>query len=78
MKNVKSMEAMFQDCSSLLDGPDIKGDWNISNVEDMSYMFAGCSKMRTFPNIQNWNTKNINTENMFLECYSLNPLPLIC
>ena len=39
-------------------------------------MFSNCSLLIDFPNISNWDIKNvINKENMFNECKSLRDIP---
>ena len=62
------MEGMFYDCKSLTSLPDIS-KWDISKVTSMKAMFYGCV-LKSFPNISNWNTSNINKDYWFYGCKS--------
>ena len=58
MKNIKYIDSIFINCSSLLVLPDIS-KWNLKNVEYIDDIFLGYSSLLSFPDISNWNFHNI-------------------
>ena len=74
-ENVSDMSYMFNNCSSLLNLPDIS-KWNTEKVKDISHMFQNCELLTSLPDISEWNTKNIEKmEETFNNCKSLSSLP---
>ena len=72
--NVRSMDAMFYNCSSLT-SLDLS-NFNTANVTDMSHMFNGCSSLTSL-NLSNFNTTNVmDMASMFANCNSLTTLNL--
>ena len=72
---ITNMYAMFADCTTLINLPDIHLV-NTNNVKDMSYMFKGCSSLSSLPDISRWNTNNVTRmDGMFKGCSSLSKLP---
>ena len=67
---VIDMSFMFSGCKSLSILPDIS-KWNISKVCYMNNMFYNCNSLTFLPDISKWNLENIQTDNIFLNCYSL-------
>ena len=47
-------------------------------MKNISEIFYKCLSLKTLPNIENWNTKNVeNIYEIFSKCYSLSSLPKI-
>ena len=47
-------------------------------MKNISGIFYKCLSLKTLPNIENWNTKNVeNIYEIFSKCYSLSSLPKI-
>ena len=67
--NVKSMQSMFSDCSSLTSVPDI----NTSQVTNMSFMFSGCASLTSVPDMNTGNVTNMSS--MLSGCASLTSVP---
>ena len=73
-QNVKVMESMFDDCSSLTSLN--LSSFNTQNVKNMYAMFYGCSSLTSL-NLSSFNTQNVtNMRLMFDGCRSLTSLNL--
>ena len=73
-QNVKVMESMFDDCSSLTSLN--LSSFNTQNVKNMYAMFYGCSSLTSL-NLSSFNTQNVtNMYGMFEGCSSLTSLNL--
>ena len=73
--NIKSMDFMFNNCSSIKELPDISS-LNTKNVTNMSYIFNNCSSIKYLPDISKWDTRNVtNMSYMFYNCSSIENLP---
>ena len=75
IRNITSMDNIFNDCSTLISVPDIS-KWNTSNIESMENIFCGCKLLKSLPDISKWDTSNVKRMNsMFKGCSSLEYLP---
>ena len=75
IRNIKDINYMFYECSSLYSISDIS-KLNTSKITDISYMFYGCSSLQALPDISKWNISNVtNISSMFKGCSSLKQLP---
>ena len=73
---IKSIECIFSNCSSLKSLPDIS-IWNINKVKSLYRMFFGCNSLISLPDLSKWNTNNVtNMRGIFEGCNSLISLPL--
>ena len=73
--NIDNMSHMFDECSTLLDLPDIC-KWDTSFVIDMSYMFFGCTSLNNISDISVWNMSKVENLNcLFCNCSSLKKIP---
>ena len=67
---IKSIECIFSNCSSLKSLPDIS-IWNINKVKSLYRMFFGCNSLISLPDLSKWNTIYVySMNNMFYECFS--------
>ena len=72
---VTDLSYMFDNCSQLIELPDIH-KLRTEKVANMSYMFNNCTSLSFCKGISNWNTSNVtNMSNMFSGCNSLPSLP---
>ena len=75
IQNIKKIEQMFKECSTLLSVPDID-KWDISCFTDLHGLFFNCSSLISLPDISIWNTENVKDfSHLFSGCSSLISLP---
>ena len=76
MKNVISIENIFNGCSSLKFSTKDILNWDTSNLKNIKGMFMYCYNLEYLPDISNLDTKNIeDMSNLFYNCSSLKSLP---
>jgi len=75
--NATTIFQLFQDCSHLLDLPDIS-NWKTGIDTNMSSMFKNCKSLTSLPDISKWKKSQLTVMNsLFDECCSLFYLPNI-
>lgn len=75
VSNVKDLNYMFYDCSSLT-SVDLSS-WDVSNVETLNNLFQGCINLQTIVGLEKWVTPNLKYIGMmFQNCQSLTSVDL--
>ena len=75
ISNLKELNFMFAECSSLISVPDLS-KMNVTQICDLSGIFHCCSSIESLPDISKWNTKSaIHMRCLFSGCESLLSIP---
>ena len=75
LKKLLSFERMFENCTLLLNLPDIS-NLNTIKIVNISYLFSQCHSLKSLPDISKWDTSNVvDMKGLFSGCISLSSLP---
>ena len=75
-KPLKDMSYMFEDCTNLLSFCEYSDYWENPETISIKYMFSNCTSLINLPNMNCWDTSNINDmQYLFNNCSSLKYLP---